>query len=213
MKLKDTDPVTVKRWDRWFERHKREFAFAANVAKDQAKGRPMIYVEIGCWAGASAEWTARNILTHQESVGFGIDPYPPDKRQHDLEAIQERAKERLAFMGKRWRWIKQPSVEGLLELNSGWYSLDRSIDLLYVDGQHHANDVIVDFALSWPLLKPGSVVIFDDYRRIRDSQFPNVDSAVHAIRDTWGPLLEPIGRWKWQAAFIVKARNANEVIP
>jgi len=36
-------------------------------------------------------------------------------------------------------------------------------DLVYVDGSHLALDVIVDAALSWPLVASGGVVIFDDY--------------------------------------------------
>jgi predicted O-methyltransferase YrrM len=36
-------------------------------------------------------------------------------------------------------------------------------DLIYVDGSHYANDVMVDAALSWALLRPGGMLIFDDY--------------------------------------------------
>jgi len=36
-------------------------------------------------------------------------------------------------------------------------------DLVYVDGSHLALDVLVDASLSWPLLVPGGIVIFDDY--------------------------------------------------
>ena len=37
-------------------------------------------------------------------------------------------------------------------------------DLVYVDGSHRGLDVLVDAALSWPLLEVGGVVVFDDYR-------------------------------------------------
>lgn len=36
-------------------------------------------------------------------------------------------------------------------------------DLVYVDGSHRGLDVLVDAALSWPLLDVGGVVVFDDY--------------------------------------------------
>ena len=36
-------------------------------------------------------------------------------------------------------------------------------DLIYVDGSHYANDVMVDAALSWSLLRPEGMLIFDDY--------------------------------------------------
>ena len=37
-------------------------------------------------------------------------------------------------------------------------------DLVYVDGSHRGLDVLVDAALSWPLLEVDGVVVFDDYR-------------------------------------------------
>jgi predicted O-methyltransferase YrrM len=37
-------------------------------------------------------------------------------------------------------------------------------DLVYVDGSHRGLDVLVDAALSWPLVEVGGVVVFDDYR-------------------------------------------------
>ena len=37
-------------------------------------------------------------------------------------------------------------------------------DLVYVDGSHRGLDVLVDAALSWPLLEIGGLVVFDDYR-------------------------------------------------
>jgi predicted O-methyltransferase YrrM len=39
----------------------------------------------------------------------------------------------------------------------------RLFDLIYVDGSHLTLDVIVDAALSWQLLAPGGLLIFDDY--------------------------------------------------
>lgn len=38
-----------------------------------------------------------------------------------------------------------------------------SLDLIYVDGSHHCDDVIVDAFKSFEMLRPGGVLIFDDY--------------------------------------------------
>lgn len=40
----------------------------------------------------------------------------------------------------------------------------RRFDLVYVDGSHHALDVLVDASLAWRMLAPGGVIIFDDYK-------------------------------------------------
>jgi predicted O-methyltransferase YrrM len=54
--------------------------------------------------------------------------------------------------------IKGLSEAVLLDLESASY------DAIYVDGSHRAVNVIMDAVLSWRLLKPGGVLIFDDYR-------------------------------------------------
>jgi hypothetical protein len=42
----------------------------------------------------------------------------------------------------------------------------KQFDLVYVDASHRALDVMVDAALSWQLLTPGGIAIFDDYGSI-----------------------------------------------
>jgi len=212
MKLKDINPETVEGWDNWFRRHSKEFKASCQHYKNINDRNWLTYVEVGCWAGASAEWVCQNLLSHPFCRGYGIDPYPRDKRKHDLEAVQERAVSRLSFMREKWTWIKKPSVDGLIDLSREFKNLDRKIDLLYLDGQHHANDVVVDLALAWPMLRVGSVVIFDDYKRCRENPFPNVDTAVKSIQESWAGLLEPIGTWDWQAAFEVKSKSANDLM-
>ena len=39
----------------------------------------------------------------------------------------------------------------------------RRFDLAYIDGSHMAADVYRDAALTWPLMKSGGVILFDDY--------------------------------------------------
>jgi predicted O-methyltransferase YrrM len=38
-------------------------------------------------------------------------------------------------------------------------------DLIYIDGSHEAPDVLSGAALSWPLLKPGGLLGFNNYGR------------------------------------------------
>jgi predicted O-methyltransferase YrrM len=38
-----------------------------------------------------------------------------------------------------------------------------SFDFIYIDGSHMAEDVLEDAVLAWRLLKPGGLIIFDDY--------------------------------------------------
>lgn len=38
-----------------------------------------------------------------------------------------------------------------------------AFDFYYVDGSHVAPDVMADAVLGWRLLKPGGIMVFDDY--------------------------------------------------
>ena len=41
-------------------------------------------------------------------------------------------------------------------------------DIIYIDGSHQAAHVLADTVLAWRLLKPGGLLIFDDYQWKRD---------------------------------------------
>lgn len=61
--------------------------------------------------------------------------------------------------------VKSASNLGLSEL----LREQRVFDLIYVDGSHEAYDVLVDACLGWKLLRPGGVILFDDYYWVHDS--------------------------------------------
>jgi hypothetical protein len=189
-----------RRWDRWFRTTQPEFEA---VVRPFA-GKPVTYVEIGTWAGACCEWVGRNILTHPESLGWGIDPYPKDRPRHPVEAIKQRAWDRMQFIRQKWSWIYKPSTEGLIDLHPIVGNVP-GIDILFIDGDHDAHAVVQDFALAWPMLKVGSVVIFDDYRIRVPKGSPNVREGVEAVLKAWDGLVKPIGEQtrNWQFAIEV----------
>jgi predicted O-methyltransferase YrrM len=72
-----------------------------------------------------------------------------------------------------------------------------SFDIVYIDGSHATADVLEDAVLSYRLLKPGGVLIFDDYRgagalgqgpltRDKTSDFPKaaIDRFVQCFEDS-----------------------------
>ena len=54
--------------------------------------------------------------------------------------------------------LKGSSSERLIELRTQ----NAPFDLNYIDGSHTANDVLEDAVLSWPMLKEGGTLVFDD---------------------------------------------------
>lgn len=184
--------------DLWFSRVKDGFA----VATSRFVGKRCVYLEIGSWGGASAEFAAKNILTHSESVGIGIDPYPPTRICPDMEGLKALAASRVAHLGERWSWIYELSSVGLRKVQS----LGCSLDLVYIDGCHAGSAVMQDFLGVWPMLKKGSVVIFDDYwhRRAAKELWPHVRDAVVGIQLAFAGMLVPIsGLDKRQIGFEV----------
>ena len=150
-------------------------------------GKPITYVEIGCWEGASALWTAQNILTHKDSLGFGIDPYTVPRRHSNgtMDGHKKVAVDALKPF-KNWTWIHKPSNQVLRR----WR---RPIDLLYIDGRHEAAWALADFILAWPYLTIGAGVIFDDYRIGIRKNFPHVPEAVESVLTSFDGLVEPWG--------------------
>lgn len=182
----------------WFGRTFREFsALTLPYA-----GKPITYVEVGTWMADSCHWMMENVLTHPDSFGYGIDPYPDDFKRGSNEPVKEIAAERMSKF-KNWTWIYAKSQDGLRMWDSMKFGY--KIDVLYLDGSHLAHDVVMDWCFAWPHLRNGSLVIFDDYglsKRKTDGVL-RVDVAVDAIEKSFAPFIERVGAWKLQAAFKV----------
>ncbi len=58
------------------------------------------------------------------------------------------------------------TYDALIKLQSN-YNSDLSgpiyFDIIYIDASHEGRDVIADAVMSWKLLNPGGIMIFDDY--------------------------------------------------
>ena len=111
--------------------------------------RPIHYLEVGIYEGRSMLWMLENVLRHPESTATGVDIL-----------ITQRYLDNLALSGAcaKVRTLKGRSQEVLHVLPK------ESFDLIYIDGSHLARDVMVDAALAFELLKPGGILMFDDYQ-------------------------------------------------
>lgn len=178
----------------WFGRTFREFSRLV----EPFRGQPITYVEIGVWMADSAAWMCEEILTHPQARAWGIDPYEADFKRGSNEPVRMEAVERMAKF-PQWSWMFSKSQDALRQWSGP------QIDLLYIDGSHFAHDVMADWCYAWPLLKRGSLVIFDDYglsKRKTDGH-PRVDIAVAGIEAAFAPFIEREGVFQLQAAFRV----------
>jgi SAM-dependent methyltransferase len=123
---------------------------------------PIHAVEIGTFEARAAVWLLQNILTHPESTLWCIDPYAYAGCRQEilpkkLAAAKRLAAHNLKQFGGKARLAMARSENVLPELSRD------SFDLIRVDGEHTLGSTLADMVLSWLLLKPGGVLIVDDY--------------------------------------------------
>lgn len=109
-------------------------------------------LEIGSFEGRSAVWFLENILTADDASIVCIDPFVREGAEERFDTNIERT-----GLSHKVTAIKGRSDEYLATMPADRY------DLIYIDGGHDAQTVLFDAVLSWPLLRPGGLVMFDDY--------------------------------------------------
>ena len=118
------------------------------------------YLEIGSFEGRSAAWLLANSL---DADGFltCVDTwqgqiYPKVDMDGAFERFRSNTEE-ARKPGQTVIDIRGMSSAVLPALPP------LSFDFIYVDGSHHASDVLMDICLSWLLLKQGGFLAMDDY--------------------------------------------------
>jgi Methyltransferase domain len=121
-------------------------------------------IEVGSWEGRSALFFM-NYLPQSQLVCIDTFEGSEEHRAHpeafanDLPEIERRFDANLALFADRIEKRKAPSAVALAE-----FGIDgRRFDIAYIDGSHCSADVYSDGVLTWPMLVPGGIMIFDDY--------------------------------------------------
>jgi len=112
-------------------------------------------LEVGSYEGMSAIWSLENILTHPTDTITCIDIF-------DTPNLEDTFDRNVVATGMPEKMIKAkgPSEHMLCSLEPNSY------DYIYIDGCHLPKWVLSDAVMGWELLKPGGLMIFDDYRHI-----------------------------------------------
>jgi predicted O-methyltransferase YrrM len=96
-------------------------------------------------------WVLENVLTHPSAKATALDIFPDDLQERFTRNIQK------SGFADKVSVIKGGSQIVLRDLPPA------SCDIIYIDGDHSAPAVLADALYSWPLLKEGGILIFDDY--------------------------------------------------
>lgn len=119
-------------------------------------------LEIGSFEGASA---IRFLTILPRSTVTCVDPFTGDalggdSYNGDVATIETRFDGNTAPFGSRVRKLKSRSVPALEALARA----EARFDIIYIDGSHVRDDILVDSLLAWPLLADQGLLMWDDYR-------------------------------------------------
>lgn len=129
--------------------------FSNNITKwtkylSAFKSKPVNFLEIGSFEGKSSLWLLENILTHKQSTLTCIDNFSYKNTEQKLKNNLKDYKDKITI-------LKGDSNIMLKTLKNNTY------DFIYIDANRHSQNVLEDAILSFMLLKPNGIIIFDDY--------------------------------------------------
>lgn len=123
----------------------------------------LLFLQLGVYTGDATEFLCKNILTGQNSWLHDVDTWEgSDEEVHKSIDFKE------VIKIYRKRLNNNAPVEPFAQTTTS-YLLDTArahsytYDFIYVDADHTTVGVILDAELSWPLLKSGGIMAFDDY--------------------------------------------------
>ncbi len=149
---------------------------------------PSLIIEVGSWKGASAH----NMLKICKTRGIKTEIICVDTRLGSNDTLWIDPAYRTAlrlkngYPGIFWQFIYNMIKTGVIDSvyplpmtsTAAYYLLRRfeiAADLIYIDAGHEHDEVYTDLSLYYNLLRPGGVMVCDDY----NSGWPGVVSAIN----------------------------------
>jgi predicted O-methyltransferase YrrM len=161
----------VTDYPNWFEFVRPNFEeFLTPLAgKDDLK-----FLQLGVFTGDASMWMATNVLSdvHKHRL-YDIDTWQgSDEEVHkamDFEGVFQTYLDRVKPTG-----LITPYRMTTTEYLTSTAAKYNKFDFIYVDADHTTVGVLLDGELSWPLLKSGGIMAFDDYTWGHDSGDPRL---------------------------------------
>jgi cephalosporin hydroxylase len=185
----------------WFNRHAVLWeSFVTDL-------KPSRILEIGSFEGRSTTFLIEKASQWNDLFIHCIDTWEGGEEHEgiDFSAVEERfdknvnaACNQVPHNVSVWKH-KGTSVKELAKLILETEIESEKFDLIYVDGSHMATDVFIDAAMSFPLLRVGGVMVFDDFLMMEEENH-NEDAnllhhpqlAITAFRNIFSDKLEEL---------------------
>jgi predicted O-methyltransferase YrrM len=147
-----------------------------DIANSYLDDYKLNYVEIGCYAGGSACLMLQRENTNVFSIDLG-NPINPEIVKQNVNKLNKH--------NNNYYYIKGSSHD--LEILNKLIEYTDEIDILFIDGDHSYNGVILDFEMYSKLVKSGGYIIFDDYNDYQYSPQvkPAVDNIVSNLKNSY----------------------------
>jgi len=130
------------------------------------------FLQLGAFTGDASLWMCDNILTGKYCYLTDVDTWRgSDEEAHkDMDFVSvydtyrhktDHYQQVLRVTSTTMDFLNRPNREGIF-------------DFIYVDADHTTVGVLLDGELSWPLLKSGGIMAFDDYTWGHESGDPRL---------------------------------------
>ncbi len=128
-------------------------------------------LEIGCYEGRATVWLCENVLTDtNKTYQYDIvDTFGGSLNESGMTGTKERL-EQDNFIENNFmhnisffKHINFQIHKGFSQQILPTFSQQEKYDFIYIDASHRADDTFVDAYYAHKLLKPGGLIVFDDY--------------------------------------------------
>ena len=154
------------------------------------KNQPeIVFLEIGSFEGRATRWLLENVLTHPTSKIVCVDTFEgsDEHAAMNLTGLYDRFCSNIRPFARRVKTYKETSLQALAKFQQA----QTRFDFIYIDGSHRAIDVLTDATLSFPLLKKGGILLFDDYEYpIGESRQEKPTLAIDAFLQIYQPQFD-----------------------
>jgi hypothetical protein len=151
-------------------------------------------LEIGCYEGRATVWLCENVLTDTSGVNYHydiVDTFGGSLDETGMEGTKERLSED-NFIEKNFTHNTSFFDHVNFQIHKGYsqevlpqLTKDKQYDFIYIDASHRADDTFVDAYYAHKALKPGGMLIFDDYGWKDPKDMHDVNSPQAGVDTFW----------------------------